>query len=204
MPDQEQLIASIQLSPIASLVTDFRQEDNPIVGVNEAFCNLTGYTTDEVIGRNCRLLGGPGTEMEAKRILREAIAAGQPALTELTNYKKDGAAFCNAVMIAPIRGASGEITHFLGSQMAIRSEDQTETSRRQKSEALVATLTSRQTEVLACMTQGLRNREIAQRLGIKESTVKLHRSIVLEKLEANSPGHAVRIAIEAGLRDSST
>ena len=54
-------MTSIQLSPIASVVTDARQPDNPIVAVNDAFLQLTGYEADEVIGRNCRFLAGPKT-----------------------------------------------------------------------------------------------------------------------------------------------
>lgn len=199
MPDQEQLVASIQLSPIATIVTDARQGDNPIVGVNDAFCELTGYAAHELVGHNCRILGGRGTEPEAKRILREAVAAGQPALAELTNYKKDGSPFCNAVMVAPVRSGSGEVTHFIGSQMQVREGTPSETSRRLKAVSLVETLSPRQSQVLALMTQGLRNREIADRLGIKEVTVKLHRSMLLKKLGAGTPADAVRIAMEAGL-----
>lgn len=199
MRDLGELLASIQLSPIATIVTDYRQADNPIIGVNDAFCELTGYGPEELIGRNCRLLGGPGTEEDAKRALREAIAAGQPVLTELTNYKKDGTAFCNAVMIAPVRSEDGEVTHFIGSQMQVRNGTQSETSRRLKAATLVGSLTPRQSEVLTCITQGLRNQEIAERLGVAEVTVKMHRSLLLKKLEAKTPGDLVRIAMEAGI-----
>lgn len=200
MSEQEQLLASIRISPIASLVTDFQSPDNPIIGVNDEFCKLTGYSVAEIIGRNCRFLGGPGTEAGPKSILREAVAEGRPALTELTNYKKDGTAFCNAVMIAPVRDSSGRVTHFLGSQMQVRGGERSDLARRQKSEAMVASLTRRQREVLALMAEGLRNREIAEEMQVTEATVKLHRSLLLKKLEANSPGDAVRMALEAGLR----
>lgn len=194
MPRVGQLLRSIQLSPIATLITDYQDEDNPIVGANAAFCELTGYREQELIGRNCRLLGGPGTEPEPKRILREAIASGHPALTELTNYKKDGTPFCIAVMIAPVRNAAGEITHFIGSQMEVQPGVTTDTTSLKQ----VASLTARQAQVLALMVQGLRNREIAAMLGIKEVTVKLHRSILMEKLGAKTAGDAVRMAMEAG------
>jgi PAS domain S-box-containing protein len=197
VPLVRQLLRSIQLSPIATLITDYQNEDNPIVRANSAFCELTGYPEQELIGRNCRLLGGSGTEPEQKRILREAIASGQPALAELTNYKKDGSPFCNAVMIAPVRDLSGDITHYIGSQMEVRRGSQPDGPRRQHVAALIASLTVRQSQVLGLMAQGLRNREIAANLGIKEVTVKLHRSILMEKLGARTPGDAVRIAMEA-------
>ena len=69
----EGLFASISLSPIASVVTDARSPDNPIVAVNRAFCELTGYREDEALGRNCRFLAGPETEPDARETLRHAV-----------------------------------------------------------------------------------------------------------------------------------
>lgn len=200
MSHEENLLASIQLSPIATIITDYTQPDNPIVSVNAAFCELTGYSHDELIGHNCRILTGPATEAEGRRVLREAIANGRPALTELTNYRKDGSEFCNAVMIAPIRNTSGKVTHFLGTQMLVREGCGTVSSRRLEAESLLADLTPRQLQVLQLITEGLRNHDIGLRLNISEATVKLHRSNLLKKLGAKTPGEAVRIALEAGVQ----
>lgn len=200
MSHEEDLLASIQFSPIPTVVTDFAEPDNPIIGVNEAFCDLTGYSADELIGHNCRILAGAATEAEGRRILRDAIANGRPALTELTNYRKDGSAFCNAVMIAPIRNATGEVTHFMGTQMLVREGCESDNSRRRKAESLLAGLTPRQLQVLQLLTDGLRNHDIGLRLNLSEATVKLHRSNLLKKLGAKTPGEAVRIALEAGVR----
>ena len=60
------LLASIERSPIATIVTDNRQADNPIIAANRAFCDLTGYTSAETIGRNCRMLAGRATEHDAR------------------------------------------------------------------------------------------------------------------------------------------
>src|SRR5688572_26971359 len=99
--DRDSLIASIELTPIATVVTDPRVDDNPIVAANAAFVRLTGYDRAEILGRNCRFLAGPGTDAAARGALRAAVREGRPALCELVNYRKDGTAFRNAVMIAP-------------------------------------------------------------------------------------------------------
>src|SRR5205085_4878467 len=151
--------------PIASLVTDARLPDNPIVAVNHAFCRLTGYSADESVGRNCRFLAGAGTDPAAQALLRDAVREGRPALAQLTNYRKDGTPFTNAVMIAPVLGPDGSVAFFLGSQMD--SGSGAFDLRRQRAEAQVASLTRRQRQVLAQMIAGYRNKQIAGFLGIR-------------------------------------
>ena len=83
----ESLIAT---SKVAAVVSDPRQPDNPIVACNEAFMQLTGYSKEEILGRNCRFLRGDRTEPEQTAMLREAVAQSRPTMVELINYKKDG------------------------------------------------------------------------------------------------------------------
>jgi PAS domain S-box-containing protein len=196
----EGLFASIDHSPIASVITDARLSDNPIVAVNRAFCELTGYDHEEIVGRNCRFLAGPDTEPPSQAILRRAVAEGRPALVELTNYRKDGSAFLNAVMVAPVIGEAGELAYFLGSQMEVGPGSGLSAPRRQRAEALVGSLTPRQRQVLEHMIAGYRNKQTAGFLGIDEKTVKMHRAGLLVRLGVGSSAEAVRIGVEAGLR----
>ncbi len=195
----EGLFASINLSPIASVITDPRLPDNPIVAVNRAFCALTGYREDEIVGRNCRFLAGPETEPPAREALRRAVADGRPLLVELTNYRKDGSAFLNAVMIAPVLGETGAAAYFLGSQMDVGGGGLSGPRRRQ-AEQSVRTLTRRQLQVLAHMIAGYRNKQIAGFLAIDEKTVKMHRASLLTRLGVGSSAEAIRIGVEAGIR----
>ncbi len=75
------------------VITDALQSDNPIVYASPSFERLTGYTSVEVLGRNCRFLQGPGTDREVMARLRQAIQDGQPFTADLINYRKDGMPF---------------------------------------------------------------------------------------------------------------
>jgi len=192
------LFASIGLSPLATLVTNPRLPDNPIVCANAAFCQLTGYSESEIVGRNCRFMQGEGTERELRALLRESIANGRAVLTVINNYRKDGTLFRNALMIAPLYGPDGSIEYFVGSQMDVSdAPERVHAQRIRYASTLVSGLTTRQKQVLEHMSRGLRNKQIGELLGIEEKTVKMHRASLLKRLGAASSADAIRIAIEA-------
>jgi PAS domain S-box-containing protein len=196
--DQQSLIEAIGISPIAMVVSNPRRPDNPLEFVNEAFCQLTGYPEVEIVGRNCRFLGGKGTERAAKDEMRTAIADVRPALTELLNYRRDGSAFRNGVMITPLFDDEGQLAWFLGSQVDLGGKGGLG-DRRSQAARKVAELPQRQREVLQGMARGLLNKQIAWDLKISEKTVKMHRALLLERLGVATSAEAIRIAVEAGL-----
>jgi diguanylate cyclase (GGDEF)-like protein/PAS domain S-box-containing protein len=83
-----------------------------IVYVNPAFTALTGYGTDEVIGRSSRLLHGPNTDPQTVAAVRAAMEAQRPIRVELLNYNRDGEEFWIDANIVPLRDAHGRVTHF--------------------------------------------------------------------------------------------
>jgi PAS domain S-box-containing protein len=196
--DQQSLIDAIAMSPIAMVVTNPRLPDNPLELVNDAFCQLTGYSEADILGRNCRFLSGLDTEPGAKTELRSAISNARPVLTELLNYRRDGSAFRNGVMIAPLFDDDGKLAWFLGSQVDLGAPDAL-FERRARSARQVAELPRRQREVLHGMARGLLNKQIAWELQISEKTVKMHRALLLERLGVATSAEAIRIAVEAGL-----
>ena len=100
-------------------LTDPNKEDNPMVYVNEAFEDLTGYTESEALGRNCRFLQGDGTDPETLDRLREAIENEDPITVELCNYRKDGTPFWNQLTVEPVYDAEGDLIRYLGTQRDI-------------------------------------------------------------------------------------
>lgn len=109
------LVTAVERMATGLIITDPRQEDNPIVFVNSAFTELTGYSATEANGRNCRFLQGPATDQKVRGQLREAIAAGRDCTVVLLNYRKDGSSFWNELSISPVR-ADGELLGFVGLQ----------------------------------------------------------------------------------------
>jgi PAS domain S-box-containing protein len=192
------LSAMIQTSAIAAVISNPRLPDNPIVECNAAFSQLTGYAREEVIGRNCRFLSGPDTESELTERLRAGIREQRPTMVEILNYKKDGSRFRNAVLVAPIFGASGDIEYFLGSQVEMPDDPSTTTDHRQHARERVASLTRRQREIVVQLAAGKLNKQIAFDLGLSERTVKMHRAAVLNALDLRTTADIIRLAIEAG------
>lgn len=98
------------------LISDARLPDMPIIYCNEAFSSITGYSREEVLGKNCRFLQGIDTEREKVRHIREALQTGVPSRQVLRNYRKDGSLFYNELTITPIKDPEGTVTHFIGVQ----------------------------------------------------------------------------------------
>lgn len=189
----------ISSSPTAAVISNPRLPDNPIIACNDAFVELTGYSREEIIGRNCRFLRGASTEDDKAKVLRDGIHRKQPVMVEIINYKKDGTRFRNAVMVAPIFDADGEVEYFLGSQVELAEEQgAANDARRNGAAERVERLSRRQKEILVLMAAGKLNKQIAYELGLSERTVKMHRSAVLKGLDVKTSADAIRVAIEAG------
>ncbi|SFS20464.1 PAS domain S-box-containing protein/diguanylate cyclase (GGDEF) domain-containing protein [Granulicella pectinivorans] len=97
-------------------VSDLSLPDSPLVYVNPAFERMTGYTSREVLGRNCRFLQGTDRNQPGLVHLRNAVREGTPITTVLRNYRKDGTPFWNELYLSPIRDLTGCVTHFVGIQ----------------------------------------------------------------------------------------
>lgn len=197
---QRRLDALIANSPIASVISDPRQKNNPIIACNEAFIVLTGYNEHEIIGRNCKFLAGPATEPWLTETIRSGVKRHSPVLVEILNYKRDGTPFRNAVLVAPMFDEEGDLEFFLGSQVELAPDaPATHANRRMAAAVAVKSLSKRQREVLAEMALGHLNKQIAYRLGLSEQTVKMHRALLMNRLGASTTADAIRIAVEAGL-----
>ncbi|KAL3938325.1 MAG: hypothetical protein SGBAC_006740 [Bacillariaceae sp.] len=100
-------------------ISDPTLPDNPIVYVSQGFLDLTGYTLDQVLGRNCRFLQGPGTDQSAVDIIRKGIKEGIDTSVCLLNYKADGTPFWNQFFVAALRDAANNVVNYVGVQCEV-------------------------------------------------------------------------------------
>ncbi|UOQ44456.1 PAS domain-containing protein [Halobacillus salinarum] len=106
------------------VISDPQQEDNPIIYMNEGFEQLTGYSSEEVLGKNCRFLQGEDSNTETIKKIHEALKNTEQVQVEIKNYRKDGSMFWNELQIFPVYLEHLEQTYFVGVQkdVTVRKE----------------------------------------------------------------------------------
>lgn len=111
--------------------------DMPLMYVNPAFEVMTGYSLEDVEGKNCRFLQGEERNQPGITLLREAIAQKRETTAVIRNFRKDGSSFWNELALSPIRNRKGELTHFVGIQTDVTERVEFEIALRE-SEKLAA------------------------------------------------------------------
>lgn len=112
----ELLMAAIEASNNGVVIADATERDMPLIYVNPAFTEITGYGPPEVLGRNCRFLHARERDQDGLVAVRKAIAEGTACHVVLRNFRRDGTLFWNELYMSPIRDSSGALTHFIGIQ----------------------------------------------------------------------------------------
>lgn len=116
------LVKALQTAKQNFVISDPSVPDNPIVYASQGFLSLTGYSLEEVLGRNCRFLQGPLTDPRAVEKIRRGIEKGEDTTIVLLNYRKDGSTFWNQFFIAALRDGDGNIVNYLGVQCKVSEE----------------------------------------------------------------------------------
>jgi PAS domain S-box-containing protein len=120
---------AIDEAPVGISITDATQEDNPMVYVNDAFVELTGYARESALGRNCRFLQGEETDPERVAQIGRAIEREEAISITIRNYRRDGTPFWNHLEIAPVRDDEENVVNWIGFQQDV-------THRRERTEQL--------------------------------------------------------------------
>ena len=124
-----------------------------IVHANPAFCRMSGYRAEELIGKSPRLLQGARTDRKMLAELREHLRLGLPFAASAINYAADGRAYTVEWTIAPVRDAQGVVRHFVSVQNDITARIAAEQEQRLLLQALHAShdpivITDRHTRVV--------------------------------------------------------
>lgn len=99
------------------VISDPRLPDCPIIFASDSFLELTEYTREEILGRNCRFLQGPETDQATVNRIRDAIRDQREITVQLINYTKSGKKFWNLFHLQPMRDQKGELQYFIGVQL---------------------------------------------------------------------------------------
>lgn len=125
-----QLAAAVENAPIGVIISDPNHADHPIVFVNPAFTEITGYSEKEVLGKNSRILHGENTAPQIVNEIQKAISKHRTYSCVLLNYRKDGTPFWNELTLSPVFDNEGNLSNFVELVVDV-------TARKQAQESLV-------------------------------------------------------------------
>ncbi|CAL8466388.1 g5924 [Coccomyxa elongata] len=118
--DLERKLASF--NQVCFAISSARDPDMPIIFASSSFYELTGYSQEEVLGKNCRFLHGPGTSRQKVMEIRDAIQEDRSVQVCILNYKKNGESFWNHFYLEPIFDDSGVVEYYIGVQADVTEE----------------------------------------------------------------------------------
>jgi diguanylate cyclase (GGDEF)-like protein/PAS domain S-box-containing protein len=160
------LYRAIAASSNGITISDSTLPDNPLTYVNRSFELMTGYSSEEVLGRNCRFLQGTDSNQSALLEIRAALREGRDCQVTLRNYRKDGTLFWNELRLSPVHDERGQLVNFVGVQNDVTERKRAEEELRRAHAELderVRQRTAKLTEANARL-----EREIAERRELEE------------------------------------
>ena len=125
----KKLSQAVEQSPASVVITDLR---GTIQYVNSKFCEVTGYTIEEALGQNPRILKSGHTPSEVYRELWKTIKAGYEWRGEFQNKKKNGELYWESATISPLKSSDGSTAHYLAVKEDVTERKQMEESIREK------------------------------------------------------------------------
>jgi two-component system NtrC family sensor kinase len=130
------------------VIADASSQSLPIIYCNPAFERISGYSAQEVLGRDCRFLQGPETDATALKLMRQSVEQEHECRTVQKNYRKDGSEFWNELRLSPVRDEQGRLTHFIAIHSDITAAKQSEEKLR-RSEELFRVITENAADLIA-------------------------------------------------------
>jgi PAS domain S-box-containing protein len=114
-------VGAAETYPACVVISDMSIPGNPMVFVNQEFCNVTRYENHEVVGRNCRFLQGPQTEPQSVAVIQDTLRRGVDCHVRITNYRKNGETFQNLLSMRPVHDSHGVYRFCIGVQFEVGS-----------------------------------------------------------------------------------
>ena len=194
------LYRAVAASSNGITISDPNLPDNPLIYVNRSFELMTGYSSEEVLGRNCRFLQGNDRNQTTLPEIRAALREGRDCQVLLRNYRKDGTLFWNELRLSPVHDEWGRLVNFVGVQNDVTERKRAEEEIR-SAHAELDERVRRRTARLA-ETNARLEREIAERRELEEQlthqafhdplTGLPNRSLFLDRVELSLTGSLER------------
>lgn len=108
-----------QRSGVASFLLGSRSQGMPMIWVNDAFCRLTGFTAEEVLGRSPGFLAGLLADPAEADLFRAAVQEGREIARTVRSDRHDGAPLWTQVSLSPVDEADGEVAHWIGTMIDV-------------------------------------------------------------------------------------
>ena len=134
-PDEDDVVRAVSEAPVGLSLSDPELDDYPLVYVNDAWEDHTGYPVEEVIGRNPRFLQGPGTDPQTVERLSSAIQNEEQVTVEIRNYRRDGTPFWSELTVAPVYDDE-DLAHYVGFQNDVTDRKNAERLAEERAEKL--------------------------------------------------------------------
>lgn len=125
----------IEMAGDSIIIADARLPDIPLIHVNPAFEEMTGYSLGEILGKNCRFMNLDDRDQPGLEAIRAAVREGSEVRTVIRNYKKDGSLFYNEIHLFPVIDERGGLSHFVAIEQDVTKRILLEDSLKKAKEA---------------------------------------------------------------------
>lgn len=120
------LVSVAEKSKCSVTIVDMDKTDRPLIFINQAFTQITGYSYSESVGRNCRFLQGEKTDLKSAQFIRDCLNERTACCVDILNYKKDRTTFWNRLILLPF--VENEKTYFIGLQNDVTEKHKQKTA----------------------------------------------------------------------------
>jgi len=105
---------ALEASNNGVIITDAAGGDHPVIYANPAFCRITGYDRDEIVGRNPRFIMGAELDQPGLDAIRAALRERRAGSATVRTYRRDGSVLWAETDVSPVFDDDGRLTHYVG------------------------------------------------------------------------------------------
>ena len=175
-------VEAVRLTRMPMVVTDATLPGNPIIFVNPAFIDLSGYTEDELLGQDPHFMNGQDTDPQAVQQYEGAIQEGRAETLEILQYQKDGTPFQAMLFASPVNDGQGRVTHHFLSYLDITRRYEAEHELRALTSELEARVASRTRELQAAKESLERANETLEATNARLNNLIAERDMLLTEV----------------------